>query len=99
MTMLYYYYSIKKVPGSKWRIVINDQDTDNFITEKLRLINDERKFGPNTEVLRSRDGRAAYKVYSYNLINDQDRENIELKFFDLPGEFYVNPSINFWLLG
>jgi GTPase SAR1 family protein len=93
MTMLYYYYSIKKVPSSKWRIVINDQDTDNFITEKLRLINDERKFVPSTKK-NVRNGRGEYKVYSYNLINDSDKENIELKFFDLPGEFYVDPSGN-----
>jgi len=82
MTMLYHYLS---QGGTPWRIVTDDEYTENFVNDNLKLMIQEGDFCKPTMESGLR------RVYSYKLINDEIGKIVELTFFDLPGEIYKNP--------
>lgn len=80
MTMLYHYLT---QGGSRWRIVTDDANTETFVNDNLNLMIHSGEFCPATNPTEN------IKVYSYKLVNDEIEKTVEIRFFDLPGAFYM----------
>lgn len=84
MTMLSHY--LKVAESSPWKVEITDQSTIEFVTQNLSLIRTKGEFMAGTEIRRNE----APKIYTYKLKHkNKTTKDIELNFFDLPGEFYL----------
>ena len=82
MTMLYHYLS---QGDSAWYIVTDDEDTEKYVNQNLSTIMDKGEFPDPTEI-RTKD----ISIYSYKLIHQKNNRVVELNFYDVSGEFFLN---------
>lgn len=84
MTMLCHYLRVAE--SSPWKVEVTDKRTIEYVTQNLSLIRTKGEFMCGTEIRRDESP----KVYSYKLKHKKGiTRDVELNFFDLPGEFYL----------
>ena len=85
MSMLYHY--LTGPDYSPWKIELTDQDTIDFVRNNLSNIRTKGEFVDPTNPMENN----RQKIYTYKLVNKVDKKLIiELKFFDLAGEYYLS---------
>ena len=85
MSMLHHY--LMDPEYSPWKIELTDQDTIDFVRNNLHNIRTKGEFVDPTNPMENN----IQKIYTYKLVNKVEKKMIiELKFFDLAGEYYLS---------
>lgn len=82
MTMLYHYLNL----SNQWRVLL-DENTLDFIDFNKELLIEQGKFLPKTDISTNRT------IYSYKLINNHNKQVIELNFIDISGELLLEKDL------